>query len=252
MSAARARVADALLMTQKALTIIPDAPGRNLSDKLGYVHPTYLEHLLVHFRLKRIGDLPAFMAVLRAINERLQILLAGMRSPKLRFAQYGYNWLPPENAKAYVRMPVSWVAARLKDGCLNIDPKSFKNANDVNLRFEAVPGYSMEDFTDTLIHECTHKYLGTADRCISGLPFKNWAEYEANWRALEMEPPLGPLANLDTDQAVTDAYAFTNYCLHLPDSDLDAYVAHMERQDRANIGGPGNQAVFNSISNDDL
>lgn len=254
MSKAKKVASRALLVTSKALEIAPKGPGPDLLDRLGYLEPRFQRHLFVHFRITKEVDFPSFLAFLRRLNKALFYLVEGMNSPDLRLAEYGHHRFAPRDAsaKAYVRMPVTWAVQRATGECLNIDPSSFKNKNDVNIRFDRVDSYLPGDLVDTLIHECTHKYLGTVDRCISGLPFQDYEDYEKTWREAGVEPPLGPLAQLDTDQALTDAYVITNYCLHLPDVDLDEYLAGMRQTDRV-IGEPeSNQRVFDSIGNADL
>ncbi|GFM88300.1 hypothetical protein PSCICO_36990 [Pseudomonas cichorii] len=258
MRLARAAVHEAVERAVIALHVVREAQHSGFDDEesVQMLHPDFYRHLVVHFRLSSV---PQVFEALEALNLKLQQLLAGMRSPGLRLAEFGYHWLKPPGpgVVAYVTKPLSHIlfGGPSTNGCLNTNPAGYHNSSDVNLRFNKVMSTRMEDLVDTLIHECTHKYLGTDDLC-KGLPFKSVIEYEEQFRAAGIVAPLGPLQSLSSVHAINDAYVMTNYILHMPDVDLRvaaADMANLIRSVNQSIGGQeSNLRVFKSIGNEDL
>jgi len=259
MRLARKAVQDAVEGTVVALHVVSNAlrTGLDLGEAISLLHPEFARHLTVHFRLSTSTEI--FQA-LEALNRNLQRLVVGMRSADLRLAEYGYNWMAPKGSGviAYVKMPLSYAfsGGPAVNGCLNKDPGKFNNPADVNIRFDRLRDTAIGDLVNTLIHECTHKYLATADLLVSGLPFKSVAEYESTWRAIGVDAPMGRLADLTPVQAINDAYVVTNYVLYMPLVDLRASAAQMELTIRGANQGIGavnsNRRVFDSAGNDDL
>lgn len=259
MRLARAAVHEAAEKVVIALHVVRDAQdsGFDAGESVQMLHPDFYRHMVVHFRL---SSTPQVFEALEGLSLKLQRLIAGMRSPSLRLAEFGYHWMRPSGpgVVAYVTKPLSHVlfGGPSTNGCLNTNPAGYHNSNDINLRFDKIVSTRMEDLVDTLIHECTHKYLGTDDLCVSGLPFKAVAEYEAQYQALGVAAPLGPLQALSPVQAINDAYVMTNYILQMPDVDLWAAAADMAsliRSANQSIGGQeSNLRVFKSIGNEDL
>ncbi|WP_175650881.1 hypothetical protein [Pseudomonas sp. Marseille-P9899] len=256
MRQARQLVKKATETTVIALHVVRSAreTGFDAEEAVSLLETSFFRHLIVHFRLQDPEDI---FKALEGLTQKLQRLMTGLLSPDLRLAEYGYHWFRPASAVAYVQMPLSHAlfGGPSVHGCLNKDPAGYHNPHDVNIRFSTLATVGNNTLTNTLIHECTHKYLATDDVCVSGLPFTVLADFEALYQDLGAPPQLGQLATLTPIQAINEAYVMTNYIQHMPDVDLRAAAAIKTaeiRIDRTIGPRDSNLRIFNSIGNDDL
>lgn len=254
---ARAFSDKALLQTIHALHIETKFLSR--VEAAEHLHPDFTIHVEANFRTR--GAIELFQ-VLHRVKGLLLKLSGCLRSRDLHFRQYGLEYFEPKSSGAAPRGYVSKTFSELfqmasnsltggSGKCLNIDQRTYTNSNNIVLDFTRLKSYNLEEVTDTIIHESTHKFLATLDNT-HDCPWKRAAEFYRQWRELRLEPLIDEAwTSLSTEEALQNAYGLTNYIHYMPDVDIAAYYETEVIANRA-IGEGGNRMAFDSISNDDL
>lgn len=258
-SKARVFVDQALLQTIQALQVETQCVNRE--EAASHLPADLLIHVEANFRTGKSSN--QLFAVLHRMQGLLLKLSAGMHSGGLHFKEYGLEYFEPKASfgaapNGYVSKTLSEkvqiVSSVLKGGegkCLNVNLKDYKNDSKIFLDFEKLAIHNFEGATDTVIHECTHKFLASLDNTLD-CPWKRAGEYYREWRALKVEPPIPEAwSSLSTEEAVQNAYGLTNYIHYMPADDIALYHQGMMTAERS-IGGRSNRTIFNSITNDDL
>lgn len=252
--AARSRIAEARMKSFEALACL-QRPGVVLDDL-----PRHFRlHLGTLFRCGHDGA--AFARALGRVAAMLQILDNEICTPELRFKEYGTDLvstvvnsvaslfgspvLAPSDV-AYVRgfslsKPGNYIGACHVAGCLNTGHGT-GNPNEIMIRLTALDG-SLENLTDTVIHEASHKFLGTEDTGMSTSSF-NWMRDDGLVRYIEDNPGV-PLPidmpgflSKTPDEATANAYLLTAYVLYMPPTDITA-MTQLNQQARTGPLGSG-------------
>jgi len=181
--AARTMIANARTKTFEALAFLgrPDAVLQDLP-------PRFLLHFRTLFRLPP-NDGAAFLRSLKRVATALQVLDNEVGTPELRFKEYGTDLVSNVfNAIAsLVGTPIyqpgdlamvrpfslatasTYIGPEHVDGCLNTG-RGTGNPNEIMIKLTSLDK-DLENVTDTVIHESTHKFLGTEDAGMTAATF---------------------------------------------------------------------------------
>jgi hypothetical protein len=170
----------------------------------------------------------------------LEILENGVYSPELRFKEYGTDLvssLVNSVSSLFVTNPPAGrprLCARLQPyhGQQLYRTRSVNtgqvtgNPNEIMIRLTEFHR-PFEDVIDTIIHESTHKFLGTEYEGTQGASF-NWIRNDGLALYLQNNPGI-PLPmhtpnflGKNSDQAIANAYLLAAYILYLPEGDVTA------------------------------
>jgi len=236
--AARTYIANARSATFEALACLarPDLVADDLP-------PRFLLHFRTLFRLG--ADAAELLRMLKRVAAALQVLDNEMSTPKLRFIEYGTDMVTSifSAAASLVSKPIyqptdfgltrGFSVARLSnymgtasvDGCVNTN-RGTGNPNEIQIKLTTLD-MNLEDVTDTVIHEATHKFLGTEDEGMNTITF-NWmkddglALYIRDWPGVMLPMHRPAFLEKSPEEAMANAYILTAYIMYLPEGDITA------------------------------
>lgn len=225
----------------------------------GFVIDDLPTSFLLHFRtLFRCPTAPEFLRTLPRVIRALEVLDSGLNSPALRFKEYGTDTLEniinaistrlggpsvyDPSTLAHVRSisinPItcgSYMGSSAFEGCLNSGRIS-GNPNEIMVKLTSMDR-ALVDLIDTVIHESSHKFLGTDDEGMKGSSFGWMANnglqvYRAQNGATARLPCETPgFLTKTPDEAISNAYLLTAYILYFPNVSITAEY-HVKRQGR--------------------
>jgi hypothetical protein len=217
--------------------------------------PTFLQHVKTLLRCDTDGQ--TLKALLEA-GAALNVLGKGLNSAELKFIEWGMDsvsgavdkmtaalsTISSSVTRLYGPSDVAMTRGFTMGGsylggdtfrqCLNTGSTS-GNPNAIMIKLDAIDK-GVEEFTDTVVHEGTHKFLGTIDTGMQGSGLA-WMKDDGLTNFKTMYP--GVPTPLETPQfkamsptaALGNAYILTGYILYMPESEPAQY-AEVVRQSK--------------------
>ncbi len=242
----RSLVKDAIMQSHEAysLTRLPNFDPAHLPTR-------FRDHFYTFFRCTTTAD---FLRTLTQVISALEVLHRGLNSPEFRFREYGTNFV--ENAidavasifgesiyssstKAHVRgfslNPLkagNYIAPSEFEKCLNTG-KATGNPNEIMIKLSSLDG-SQVDLVDTVVHESTHKFLGTEDEGMStsslGWMSNNGLEAyrAANGPNIPLPCEMPGFLRMTPEMAIRNAYLLSAYITYFPETSI-ASMYHIRR-----------------------
>jgi len=254
---ARSLIADARQKTFEALACLA-RPTCDVED----LPPRFLLHFRTLFRLD--GGAVAFLRMLKRVAAALQVLDNEICTPKLQFIEYGTDTVTnimnalasviatPIYQPSDVAMVRGFSVARASnyigldhvEGCLNTGHGT-GNPNEIMIKLSSLDK-PLEHVTDTVIHESTHKFLGTEDEGMTAASFSWMADdglalylRDSPGVPLPMHTP-GFLAKTP-DQALANAYILAAYIQYMPEGEV---AVRTELNRSARLGALGSDTAL--------
>lgn len=234
---ARGKIATAREKTYEAIACTL-RPGFELDD----LPQVFRAHFGVLFRCE--NDAAEFQRTMHRVAGLLQVLERSFNSPELVFREYGSDLVSTMIDKAArllnqtglyqagdMGMVRGFSAARVKSyigpsriqQCINTGV-STGNPNEIQIRLESLDEVS-EEVIDTIIHEGTHKFLGTNDDGMASTTF-GWMkdngliQYRDDYGNVPLPIERPEFLAKDSENATGNAYLLTAYIIYMPDTDI--------------------------------